>query len=58
MSDVSAPSERELREPATKRLAERRDFRVHLGVYLVMNALVWILWAVAGAEEMDHLRQQ
>lgn len=50
MSDVSAPSERELRELATRRLTERRDFRVHLGVYLVINALLWILWAVTGAD--------
>jgi len=46
MSDVSAASERDVRELATKRLTERRDFRVHLAVYLVINAMLWVLWAV------------
>jgi hypothetical protein len=50
MSSVSAPSERELRDRATTRLTERRDFRVHVATYLVVNAMLWLLWAVTGAD--------
>lgn len=52
MGDVSAPSEQELLEVATRRVTERRDFRVHLAIYLAVNAMLWILWAaVTGTDE-------
>lgn len=39
-----------LREQALERLEKKQDFRGHLLVYLMVNALVWTIWAATGAE--------
>lgn len=36
------------REQALERLKKRRDFGAHLFVYIVINAVVWALWALTG----------
>lgn len=42
-SASTPPSER---EQALERLKKRRDFGAHLFVYLVINGVVWALWAL------------
>ena len=33
------------RELAIKRLKEKRDFRMHLGAYVIVNAMLIAIWA-------------
>ncbi len=37
------------REAAVKRVEARRDFKTHLVVYLVVNTMLVVIWAVSGA---------
>ncbi len=37
------------REAAIKRVKARRGFRIHLAIYLVVNALLVVVWAMSGA---------
>ena len=37
-----------VREAAIKRLKDRRDFRMHLGSYVIVNAMFLAIWAVSG----------
>ena len=39
----------ERREQAYKRVKARRDFRTHLAAYVIINALLVVIWAVSGA---------
>lgn len=36
------------REAALKRLKAKRDFRMHLGAYLIVNAMLVSIWALSG----------
>ncbi len=36
----------EARDLAIKRLREKRDFRTHFVVYVVVNVFLWVLWAL------------
>lgn len=38
-----------LRQQALRRLKKRRDFKTHAVVYILVNAVVWGIWAVVGA---------
>jgi len=38
-----------MREQALTRIKKRRDFGGHAVAYVVVNAAVWIIWAVTGA---------
>jgi fatty acid desaturase len=38
-----------LREQALERLKKRRDFKAHLFVYVLVNAVVWGVWLVIAA---------
>ena len=38
------------REDAIRRLNDKRDFRTHLTVYLVVNAMLVAIWAFTGAD--------
>lgn len=38
--------ETDLRTEALRRLKKKRDFRGHLLVYLVVNAVLWAIWGV------------
>lgn len=37
------------REAAMGRLKAKRDFRTHVAIYLIVNALLVIIWAATGA---------
>jgi hypothetical protein len=43
----------DIRSQAIKRLKRRRDFRRNLVAYLVVNAILWAIWALSGAEVDD-----
>lgn len=36
----------ELREEAVRSLKEKKEFRGHLFVYVIVNAALWVIWAV------------
>lgn len=36
------------REAALKRLKDKRDFKNHAATYLIVNALLVVIWAVSG----------
>jgi 2TM domain len=40
----------DLREEAIRSLRKKRDFRSHLVAYLLVNALLVVIWAVTGAD--------
>lgn len=40
--------EETLREEARRRVKERRDFPTHLVAYLVVNAMLVVIWALTG----------
>jgi len=46
---VIATTEDELRTEALDRLKRKRDFRNHLAVFVLINASLWVIWAVTGA---------
>jgi hypothetical protein len=41
-------SEQELRKLAVSRLKKKRDFRTHVVIYLIVNAMLVGIWAVTG----------
>jgi len=41
--------EEELRTEARRRLTERRQFPTHLAAYVVVNAMLVVIWAMTGA---------
>ena len=43
-------SEQELRKLAVSRLRKRRDFRTHVVIYVIVNAMLVGIWAVTGAD--------
>lgn len=46
---IIATTEDELRTEALDRLKRKRDFRNHLAVFVLINASLWVVWAVTGA---------
>lgn len=44
-----ASSEQQLRAEALDRLKRKRDFRNHVFVFVLVNASLWVIWAVTGA---------
>ena len=47
---VAAPrTDEELREQAILQLKKKRDFRTHIFIYLLVNAMLIVIWAVTGA---------
>jgi hypothetical protein len=44
-SEIAAGS----REEAIQRLKSKRDFRMHVLMYVLVNALLIVIWAVSGA---------
>ena len=42
-------SEQELRKLAVSRLRKKRDFRTHVAIYVIVNAMLVGIWAVTGA---------
>src|SRR4051794_19753317 len=47
-TDISPVEGEDLRQAAVDRLKKRQDFRAHLLVYTLVNAMVWVIWAVTG----------
>ncbi len=47
MSTTTEPTD--VREQARDRLKKQQDLRAHLLVYLMVNALVWTIWAFTGS---------
>jgi hypothetical protein len=47
--EVGASSEKELREAAVVRLKKRRDFHTHVFIYVTVNVVLVVIWAVTGA---------
>lgn len=39
-------SRMDLRSLAIRHLRERRDFRVHLTIYVLVNTLLWLIWGI------------
>jgi uncharacterized membrane protein len=50
MSHDVAPTESTLREEAIRSLRKKRDFRSHLLAYVLVNAMLVVIWAVTGAD--------
>ena len=42
-------SEKELYEQAKKRVEEKKGFYIHFAVYILVNIMLVIIWAVTGA---------
>lgn len=47
MANIAPTSEQELREQAVKRLKRKRDFRNQLISYVIINAFLVAVWALA-----------
>ena len=47
--EVGADTEQELREQAIERLKKKRDFKVHVLMYVSVNTFLVVIWAVTGA---------
>lgn len=45
--------DQELRDQAVERLRRKRDFLRHVVLYLVINAGLWTVWAIDGADTDD-----
>jgi hypothetical protein len=45
--------EEDVRAKAIKRIKRKRDFLGHVVVFLVINAGLWVVWAVDGANTDD-----
>ena len=49
-TDWSTTDDQALRERAVKRLKKQRDFRIHLLMYVLINGLLVVIWAMTGGE--------
>lgn len=49
MSDTDTEVVTPGRDAALSRIKKRRDFLAHLVTFVVLNAGLWILWALTGA---------
>ena len=45
-TDWSTTDDQALRERAVKRLKKQRDFRIHLLMYVLINGLLVVIWAI------------
>jgi hypothetical protein len=50
---MAGATEGELRKDAIKRLKRKRDFQGNVVTYLFVNAILWSIWALTGAEISD-----
>jgi hypothetical protein len=48
--ETSARTEEELHEQAVQRLKKKRDFRSHIFIYVAVNAVLVVIWAVTGTD--------
>jgi len=42
-------TDEELREQAIRQLKKKRDFATHVFIYIAVNAMLVVIWAVTGA---------
>lgn len=47
--EAAPRTEQELREQAVSRLKKKRDFRGHVFIYVAVNAVLVVIWAVTGS---------
>lgn len=47
--EAAPRTEEELREQAILQLKKKRDFRSHVFIYVVVNAMLVVIWAVTGS---------
>jgi uncharacterized membrane protein len=50
MSAETMTTSESLRERALRRLKKQRDFRIHLLMYVMVNAFLVAVWAATGAD--------
>lgn len=48
--DTWTPEDVSLREQAVKRLKKKSDFRIHLLIYVMVNAFLVVIWAMTGSD--------
>ena len=48
-TEMSTQMTQGLRERAVSRLKKKRDFRIHLLIYFMVNALLVSVWAMSGS---------
>jgi 2TM domain len=49
LDDVLASSPEGLRDQALRRVKKRRDLHTHAFMYLIVNVVVWGVWAIVGS---------
>jgi uncharacterized ion transporter superfamily protein YfcC len=47
--EAAPRTEEELREQAISQLKKKRDFRTHIFIYLLVNTMLVVIWAVTGS---------
>jgi hypothetical protein len=47
--EAAPRTDEELREQAILQLKKKRDFRTHVFIYVLVNAMLVIIWAVTGS---------
>jgi hypothetical protein len=48
--EATPSSEGDLREQAVAQLKKKRDFRSHVFIYVAVNAMLVVIWAITGAD--------
>lgn len=48
--EAAPHNEEELREQAVAQLKKKRDFRGHLFIYVAVNAMLVVIWAITGGD--------
>lgn len=46
--EAASGTQQDLREQAIERLKKKRDFRAHVFIYVAVNAMLVVIWAVVG----------
>jgi len=46
--EAASGSQQGLREQAIERLKKKRDFRAHVFIYIAVNAMLVVIWAIVG----------
>ena len=48
--EAGSGTEQELREQAVTRLKKRRDFKTHVFIYVAVNAMLVVIWAITSSD--------
>jgi len=46
---MMASNDEDLRRRAERRVESVNGFRIHLAIYVLVNLLLWVIWAFSGA---------